>query len=67
MAQASTRYARLQGLAIYCDNDKSCKRIGSSTVYDKQVNICPNAINKNRSERVGCYRNDQGGVACLAG
>ena len=27
---------------------------------------CPNAINKSRSERVGLYRNEKGGGACLA-
>ena len=27
---------------------------------------CPNAITESRSERVGFYRNEQGGFACLA-
>ena len=28
IAQATTRYARLQGSAIYCDKDRSCKGSG---------------------------------------
>ena len=32
MAQASTKYARLQGLANYCDKDRSCKGIGSTNM-----------------------------------
>ena len=27
---------------------------------------CPNAVKESRSERVGLYRNEQGGFACLA-
>ena len=27
---------------------------------------CPNALKESRSERVGLYRNEQGGFACLA-
>ena len=27
---------------------------------------CPNAVKESRSERVGFYRNEQGGFACLA-
>ena len=27
---------------------------------------CPNAVKESRSERVGLYRNEQGGCACLA-
>ena len=26
---------------------------------------CPNAVKESRSERVGLYRNEQGGFACL--
>ena len=35
----------------------------------QQVTICrccPNAVKESRSERVGLYRNEQGGFACLA-
>ena len=33
----------------------------------KQLNrCCPNAVKESRSERVGLYRNEQGGFACLA-
>ena len=33
----------------------------------KQMNhCCPNAVKESRSERVGLYRNEQGGFACLA-
>ena len=33
----------------------------------EQLNrCCPNAVNESRSERVGLYRNEQGGFACLA-
>ena len=66
MAQASTRYARLLGLAIYCDNDKSCKGVGSAT--GTQVTVESFVLmhwNESKSERVGLYRNAQGGVACL--
>ena len=28
--------------------------------------FCPNAVKESRSERVGLYRNEQGGFACLA-
>jgi len=27
---------------------------------------CPNAVKESRSERVGLYKNEQGGFACLA-
>ena len=27
---------------------------------------CPNAVKESRSKRVGLYRNEQGGFACLA-
>ena len=30
------------------------------------IRCCPNAIKESRSERVGLYRNEQGGFACLA-
>ena len=35
----------------------------------QQVTICrccPNAVKESRSERMGFYRNEQGGFACLA-
>ena len=30
------------------------------------MSFCPNAVKESRSERVGSYRNEQGGFACLA-
>ena len=40
---------------------------GSNYHSMKQLNrYCPNAVKESRSERVGLYRNEQGGFACLA-
>src|SRR3954466_13443776 len=40
---------------------------GFSYRSKKHMNrCCPNAVKESRSERVGLYRNEQGGFACLA-
>ena len=40
---------------------------GFSYRNKQQMNrCCPNAVKESRSERVGLYRNEQGGFACLA-
>ena len=67
MAQASTRYARLLGLAIYCDNDRSCKGVGSSTATQIAVEShCPNALKWEQERESGIVSNMlKGGVACL--
>ena len=39
---------------------------GSTTVAHSSLNhCCPNAVKESMSERVGFYRNEQGGFACL--
>ena len=40
---------------------------GSNYRNKQQMNrCCPNAVKESRSKRVGLYRNEQGGFACLA-
>ena len=39
---------------------------GSTTATHSSLNrCCPNAVKESRNERVGLYRNEQGGFACL--
>ena len=33
--------------------------------YRNMYRCCPNAVKESRSKRVGLYRNEQGGFACL--
>ena len=42
------------------------RKRGSTTAACNSWIDCPNAVEESRSERVGLYRNEQGGFACLA-
>ena len=53
IAQATTRYARLQGSVIYCDKVRSCKGSGSTIVAKAVEAFDPNAINRCRSKNIG--------------
>ena len=60
MGQTTTRYARLQGLAIYCDKIRPCKGMGLTTEAKAFEAMCPNAIIESKDENMGFYRNVQG-------
>ena len=41
------------------------RKRGSTTAAKQMNRCCPNAVKESRSERVGLYRNEQGGFAYL--
>ena len=62
MAQSTPTHASGFHLVIVAMTGHA-EEMGSTTVAHSSLNRCyPNAIKESRSERVGLYRNEQGGL-----